>query len=253
MTVGIYKFTNLVNGKKYIGQSKCIERRYKDHINRAYNNDNNNNKQLYKAIRKYGLKNFNFSIIEECLIEELNDKEIYWIKHENSLTPNGYNITTGGECICESFLKYTPKQISEVINLLQNTELTYKEIKEKIGIQSIGLIGDINNGNVHKKEYLSYPLRTIKIKESKNEICPICNNKKEHSAIMCHNCRILEDRKTWQSREILKQEIRHESFVQIGKKYGISDNGIRKRCKAYGLPYKKKDIKAYSDIEWEQI
>jgi len=41
------------------------------------------------------------------------------------------------------------------------------------------------------------------------------------------------------------------SFTNIGKKYGVSDNSIRKRCKYFDLPFRKKDIKNYSDAEWE--
>lgn len=79
MTSGIYKFENLINGKKYIGQSRYIEQRYKDHINRAKNNGKHReyNSQLHKAIRKYGIENFTFSIIEECSIDKLNEKEKY--------------------------------------------------------------------------------------------------------------------------------------------------------------------------------
>lgn len=162
-------------------------------------------------------------------------------------------MTTGGDRIGESFLKYTPQQINEVIDLLQTTRLTYEEIKNKVGIQAIGLIGDINNGNIHKKNYLSYPLRTIKSTFTENKVCPICGNKKDYAAAMCHDCRIEKNRESWQSRETLKQEIRNESFTNIAKKYGVSDNGIKKRCKAYGLPYKKKDIKSHSEEEWKNI
>ena len=47
--------------------------------------------------------------------------------------------------------------------------------------------------------------------------------------------------------------IRTMSFVKIGEQYGISDNAIRKWCKLYELPYRKKDIKLYSDEEWEKL
>lgn len=55
------------------------------------------------------------------------------------------------------------------------------------------------------------------------------------------------------SREELKQMIRTMSFLAIGKELGVSDNAIRKWCKKYNLPYKKKDIKSYSDEEWGQL
>jgi group I intron endonuclease len=58
---GIYKITNKINGKVYIGQSINIERRWKEHIS-----DKRKNSLIHLAIEKYGEKNFNFEIIEEC-------------------------------------------------------------------------------------------------------------------------------------------------------------------------------------------
>jgi hypothetical protein len=54
-------------------------------------------------------------------------------------------------------------------------------------------------------------------------------------------------------REELKQLIRELPFTQIGAKFGVTDNAIRKWCDAYNLPRKKKDISAYSDEEWARI
>ena len=54
-------------------------------------------------------------------------------------------------------------------------------------------------------------------------------------------------------RDILKQEIRTTPFLQIGKKYGVTDNAIRKWCKFYNLPSKKKEINEYNDEEWIKI
>lgn len=55
------------------------------------------------------------------------------------------------------------------------------------------------------------------------------------------------------SRQELKQLIRTESFSQIGKQFGVTDNAIRKWCKAERLPYKKKDISNISDERWKEI
>ena len=83
--IGIYKVTNNINGKVYIGQSDQIEMRWKRHRYRSLNNNGDDyNCIFYKAIRKYGLENFTFEVIEECNKEELNEKEKYWIKQYNS-------------------------------------------------------------------------------------------------------------------------------------------------------------------------
>lgn len=96
--IGIYCFTNLINGKQYVGQSINIENRKKQHIWR-YNNskDTNYNMPIHSAFRKYGIENFSFEILEECTYEELDDKEKYWIIKKNSLSPKGYNILEGGQ------------------------------------------------------------------------------------------------------------------------------------------------------------
>jgi len=54
---------------------------------------------LYNSIRKYGIGNFVFSVIETIETDDisiLNEKEVFWISHYNSLSPNGYNMTLGG-------------------------------------------------------------------------------------------------------------------------------------------------------------
>ena len=80
MSCGIYKITNQVNQKVYIGQSINIENRWKEHLQKCNSiDDENYNYPLYKAIRKYGLESFKFEILEECSQENLGQKEIEYI------------------------------------------------------------------------------------------------------------------------------------------------------------------------------
>lgn len=96
--VGIYKITNKVNGKIYVGQSIDIEERWKQHRWKAFNcNEVGYHSAIHAAMRKYGLDNFVYEILEECDVEELDEKEKYWISILNSITPNGYNIMDGGQ------------------------------------------------------------------------------------------------------------------------------------------------------------
>lgn len=97
--IGIYKITNQVNGKVYIGQSVCIERRWNEHKARAFNlNNKDYDKPFYRSIRKYGVGNFNLEVLEECKQEELNEKEMYWIKYYDATNKKrGYNIKLGGD------------------------------------------------------------------------------------------------------------------------------------------------------------
>ena len=97
MTCGIYKITNLINNKVYIGQSVEIERRWQKHKN-YYKNKENHKYKIYRAMYKYGIENFSFEIIEICQPKQLNERQIYWISYYNSLQ-NGYNMTSGGDGI----------------------------------------------------------------------------------------------------------------------------------------------------------
>lgn len=97
---GIYKIENCINNKIYIGQSIDIAKRWSSHRADAFNPNiaKKYKSSLYNAIRKYGLDSFQFSIVERCASEELNDKEMFWIKYYNSNNPKfGYNMTSGGD------------------------------------------------------------------------------------------------------------------------------------------------------------
>ena len=93
--IGIYKITNQINGHSYIGLSTHIEDRWDYHKN-PYNWEREKDKLLYQAIKKYGIENFSFEILEECSLEELSEKEKFYVAKYNTFY-NGYNMTAGGE------------------------------------------------------------------------------------------------------------------------------------------------------------
>ena len=88
----IYYIKNLIDNKYYIGQTiNELSERWKNH-KKKYSNC----RYLKNAFIKYGFKNFEFKLICICFDEDLDKFEIDYIKHYNSLVPNGYNLKQGG-------------------------------------------------------------------------------------------------------------------------------------------------------------
>ena len=95
----VYKITNNVNGKIYIGQTRVTEpQRWQQHIWHAYNDSDNDSLLLCRAIKKYGKENFTRTILEECDNQFLNEREKYWINYFDSTNHDiGYNVAEGGK------------------------------------------------------------------------------------------------------------------------------------------------------------
>ena len=88
--IGIYKITNLLSGQSYIGQSKNIEQRFKEHM---YHNSSN----IDIAIHELGVENFSFEILELCTEDQLDIKEDYYIQlYKSNIDGFGYNLIHGG-------------------------------------------------------------------------------------------------------------------------------------------------------------
>ena len=101
---GIYKITNTVTGDFYIGSSKDVKRRWKEHKwpskwKRLPNN------QLYKDMRKYGIENFVFEVVEEAEVEKLKEKEQKFIE----LLKPAYNDRNANGWDFERYKKYQKK------------------------------------------------------------------------------------------------------------------------------------------------
>lgn len=160
----IYKITNLINGKIYIGQTNNPKRREREHFSLTPSIlEDNDGKILYNALLKYGPQNFSFEIIEDKC-ENYNEKEKFWIKTLNTLIPFGYNMTEGGEAppvfhgeqhpMATHFLN----EVNEIRNLLANTKLSILEIAKQTNY-SDSSIRRINSGLLWYDENIIYPIR----------------------------------------------------------------------------------------------
>ena len=114
---------------------------------------------------------------------------------------------------------------------------------------------DINFSSSFNQEiYNNIQLEIDEYKQCNKYYCLKCGTEITEKAKLCCECYKLS-RQVCQrpTREELKTFIKTESFVSIAKKYGVTDNTIRKWCKAYNLPYRKADIINFSTEDWDNL
>lgn len=153
----IYKITNQVNQKSYIGKtSKTIEFRWLEHLREA-NKPERESRPLYRAIKKYGQENFKIEEIEQCSEENVEEREVFWIKYYETYE-KGYNATLGGDGkaylnrkkILEDYLK--TKNIIETARLNNCGRDGVKNILHNEGIETLS--GGEVTQNLHSKRVL---------------------------------------------------------------------------------------------------
>ena len=187
----IYKITNLVNGKVYIGQTKgSIEKRWKEHCRK-----NSFCSKLRRAIQKYGKNNFSIEQIDHAHNqEELDSKEIFWIKKYNS-TEIGYNIAKGGHI--------TGKQRAVVC---LETNKVYDSILECCKELDLlpGMVGAVCSGRKgsHKNLHFAYIDNGI-IQSKRLKKC------KEPKKVMCYETGVV-----------------YKDCLQASKDLGLSRNAV---------------------------
>ena len=206
------------------------------------------------AIQEYGKDNFDFSVLEEYSQEQLNDREQYWIQYFNTIVPNGYNVAeTNNTTNHTVYYYYNKEQLQSILKDLYNNKYTLKDIALKYNL-NISTISRINKGLIHWQPNIQYPIKNTNWKILPEKYCVDCGIKISHTATRCNKCaakqRIIEKPI---NREELKKLIRNTPFTTIGKQFNVTDNTIRKWCKSYNLPTTKKEIKQYTEKEWEQI
>lgn len=131
---GVYKITNKINGKFYIGSSTNVFKRWKSHIERFDDkNGKEFNKPLYAAMRKFGLKNFTFEIlIIEPNVKKLREKEKLLIEQSNAVE-DGYNLDLKNQRHPNHKLNLDDvREIRTQRNCNKNLKDVYQEYKEKI-------------------------------------------------------------------------------------------------------------------------
>lgn len=128
----IYKITNNINGKAYIGQTiQDVQKRWKEHCKKCKSKVS----AISDAIQRYGKDNFTFEIIEDYImdIEVFNLLEKHYIEKFNTLAPKGYNLTTGGlNYIVSKETKNKMREASLGKELSEETKQKIKDSKKHI-------------------------------------------------------------------------------------------------------------------------
>ena len=242
---GIYKYTNKITNEVYIGQARNLKSRYKQH-ERNYINNNKHNKEynslLHQKMREYGYDNFDYEIITECSIDDLNKLEIYYINYYDSIFPKGYNVAAGGSNGGHPNALNNINEVYEIIDLLKSSTLSNTEIGEIYHI-SDQAVSDINCGRVWKQDGLKYPIRD-KIHKKVLYYCKDCGIvlSGRTKTGMCQKC-IAKNITKKPSDQQLRQDITNANYTIISKKYGVSDKTIKKWCLSYGIEIKKQQKK----------
>jgi predicted RNA-binding Zn-ribbon protein involved in translation (DUF1610 family) len=278
--IGIYKITNKINNKCYVGQSDNIKRRWKDHKKDAFwQNGDCYEYPLYRAIRKYGVENFYFEVLEECPFDKLNEREIYYIAlYQSNNREFGYNQNEGGQLNSHS-CKLTVGEVDQIIRRLKTTFDTAEVICKDFGI-SATTIRDINRGDKYHKDDEVYPIRpklqklrdyqdqlhprsskeqdnlsgkikinTQELAQARKYYCPKCGKEISYGAKMCVDCYRKSTRKSERPEPLsLAKMIIENGFAQVGKYFGVNGNTIKKWCKDYSIPHKKQEL-----IDWYNI
>lgn len=231
----IYIIKNNINNKVYIGKTnRTIEKRWEEH-KKDYRRELKEKRPLYSAMLFWGIENFLIEKIEECSLDEVCNKEKYWIKYYNSYE-NGYNATEGGDGKHCANYELIVKKYLELKSL--------KKVKEetKYDIKTIKLALELNNIPIFEKQ-------------KRKLICKNCGNEIDYrnKTNYCRKCYLKNQKIEVPLKEELKNKIRNQSFYSIAKEYNVGRATIFRWCDKYNLPSTKEKIKLISNEEWETI
>ncbi|MFW6225789.1 MAG: NUMOD3 domain-containing DNA-binding protein [bacterium] len=146
----VYKTENILNGKYYIG---C-------HLtNKLDDNYIGSGKYFLRSVKKNGKHNFKREILEFCNENNYLEKEKYWILYYNTVIPNGYNLTNGGEgCIGFKHTDESKKKMKRKLSLEHKNKLSEKKMgnKNRLGKsftkeQKNKISNTLKNKNLNKK------------------------------------------------------------------------------------------------------
>lgn len=221
----IYSLTNIVNGKMYVGKTtKPPQIRYNEHIEES-KKERSKHRQLYAAIREYGVDNFKFQLIEKCEDDIAPNREQYYINLYNTFE-NGYNETLGGDgkptihhsAALDSYFDYCNISIAA----------------EKLGIDEATMRKIVRESNV---KYVSFHQQANPV------VCIDCETRKEYimESITGASKRIYNSKFGKTKFEYNKSEMNQLSGMSSHIRRAIRTNGT-----AYGFMWRQSSIEEAS-------
>jgi group I intron endonuclease len=209
----IYRILNKISKKCYIGETKCkdVSRRWNQHKQTI--EINKGCPALRDAVKKYGIDNFEFSVLIICFDDERFKHEIEYIKKYNSVVPNGYNLTNGGEGGGFQGKTHTEEVKNGIKNKLKQKYIDNPELKKQMSERN--------------KIIMSNPQVRENIKNG------ILNSEKMK--------KVIEDKRTGNYKQIKHTEERKNQISESLKKYYASNvknelnNKIGTKIKQYDM------------------
>ena len=244
----IYKITNKLNNKIYIGQTikKRPTDRYSQHRYLANHLEQEKGiNYLHRAMASDGLDNFYFEVIEQIENSLLNEREQYWIEYYNCIIPNGYNITKGGN----GTLGYSRSQSIEEREKRQQSNKNYyinhPEAREKARQRTLELWKDeeyrkkVTESN--KKTYAEHPELISRFCGENNPMYG-----KHHTEEALEKIRASAKKKKLKIAQLNKDTLEiikiHDGVKDAERELGVSHGWISKAAKqdkiAYGYRWK---------------
>jgi|GEM_PF-970481 len=259
----IYKITNLINNKIYIGQTVDLKARWLKHVASSRTKDKKQSFYLQKSINKYGKENFKHEIIDQCqTLKEADDKEIYWIAYFDSTnTKIGMNLTKGGG----GNLGYKmPEHQKEILRKINKGKKLSEEQRKILSIANKGkklseehrkIISKANKGrplsDEHKKKISESNKGKPKSEEHKIKLRAYCGDKSQNYGLKRSKEHIEIIRKTHTGKILSKytrDKIRETNLklkISVGEKNPsakLSENDVILIRELFKNGEKRKDI-----------
>lgn len=212
----IYKITNPFNEKVYIGQTKReLETRRNEHFYAALKELYDT--VLYRAFKKYGVENFVFGIVEDDIVDDqLDEREIYYIKLYDAIAPHGYNSIEGGVKVGTQAMgeanKKSVYKIDKKTYLIVDEADSITEMAKRYGETSMKISHSCNKQNLTQGDYIYRFKNDYDIEEVEDFILS-----RRGREVVCHL-------------EGSEESLTFASGYKAAQHYGVGDGNIWLNC-----------------------